>query len=438
MAQIPLVPGQLEQKLKKSMSLPQSLAVAFHQIVGAGIVALTGVAIALTGGGAPIAFVLAAVAVIIYSIPYAALASAMPMTGGMYRYPTRIFNPSLGYAVVWMFIALEASISIYALTAAQYIHALFPTIPSMPVAVGILTLFFLLNLAGAAISSSIGVVMAVIMVAAFLTYVGFGIPHIHWATFSNLAPNGVTGLLTAAALMTFATGGGTVAAELGGEMKKPHRDIPIAIIGGTVVAAILYVLIVTPSTSVLPIKVVAGQPLTLVAQHTMPYAVYLWFIVGGAIMAVIATMNAALLWGTKSVLMAVEDGWFPKGMGAVNKRFGTPHFLLLILYAVGLVPILTGLNIGIIASAGAGFGQLIFIAPIVGSYVMRHRFPELVEKAPFKLNRWLHLALVVLAVMINCYLAYLLFKSLTGEVLIALAVWVAAGVAWYAIRYPRR
>ena len=295
-----------------------------------------------------------------------------------------------------------------------------------------------MNLLGAALSAQVGVWLAGVMLAAFLTYVGFGLPQVHWQTFANLAPQGITGLLTAAALLTFATGGGTAAAELGGEMRKPHRDIPLAIVGGTLVAAVLYVLIAVPSAGVLPIAKVANQPLTLVAHHAMPFPAYVWFIVGGAIVAVVATMNAALLWGTKSPLMAVQDGWFPKGLGAVNRRFGTPHFLLTIMFLVALIPILTRLNIGVIASAGAGFGQLIFLAPVIGSYVMRHKHPELLAAAPFKLNRRVHLGLVVLGCAVNCYLAYLLFKTLTPQVLLVLAGWVVVGAIWWAIRRPMR
>lgn len=430
--------GEIEQRLKKVITLPQALAISFHQIVGAGIVALTGVAIGITGGGVPLAYVLAAVAVIIYSLPYAALTSAMPVTGGFYRYPASLFNPSVGFGTMWIFIALEASLSVYPLTAATYVHALFPAIPIIPLAAGILALFYVVNLLGAALSAQIGVWLAVIMLAAFLTFVGFGMPQIHWHVFSNLAPAGLTGLFTAAALLTFATGGGTAAAELGGEMKKPHRDIPLAIVGGTVVAAVLYVIITLPSAGVLPISEVAGKPLTIVAHATMPFGGYVWFIAGGAIVAVVATMNAALLWGTKSFLMAVEDGWFPKAIGGVSKRFGTPHFLLTILFLVALIPIVTGLNIGVIASAGAGFGQLIFLAPIIGSFVMRFKYPELVKAAPFKLNFWVHLCLVILGCAVNCYLAYLLFKTLNLHILYVLIGWIVFGVIWYMVRRPIR
>jgi APA family basic amino acid/polyamine antiporter len=129
--------AEIEARLKRVISLPQALSVAFHQIVGAGIVALTGVAIGLTGGGTPLAFVLAAAAVLIYSLPYAALTSAMPVTGGFYTYPARLFSPSVGFGTMWIFIALEAGISVYPLTAATYVHALFPQIPVTPLAVGV-------------------------------------------------------------------------------------------------------------------------------------------------------------------------------------------------------------------------------------------------------------------------------------------------------------
>ena len=52
-------------------------------------------------------------------------------------------------------------------------------------------------------------------------------------------PNGFINFMTGASLLTFATGGAEFLSELGGEMKNPGRDLPRAMIGCTVVVAVI-------------------------------------------------------------------------------------------------------------------------------------------------------------------------------------------------------
>ena len=56
--------------------------VALKQVIGGGVIALTGVAIGLTGAGVPFAYALAAMTSIMAGIPFAIMSSAMPVTGG--------------------------------------------------------------------------------------------------------------------------------------------------------------------------------------------------------------------------------------------------------------------------------------------------------------------------------------------------------------------
>jgi APA family basic amino acid/polyamine antiporter len=290
---------------------------------------------------------------------------------------------------------------------------------------------------GAAFSARIGILLAFVMLIAFGTFIVLGLLHVDWANYPTLVPDGLPKLLQASALLTFATGGATVVAELGKEMKTPGKTIPLAVIGGTCFAALLYILIALPAAGVLPIPKVAGQPLSVVAKDFMPTGVWIFFIIGGAVIAVIGTMNAQLLWGSKSILAAVDDGWFPKKVGSVNKRFGTPHFLLAFLFVVGIAPAISRIDVGVIASAASAVGQLIFVIILIAALRLRYVFPEIHAASPFKLGLKLQWVLTILGAAVCLYQTYVLAQSLTPAVLITLGVWIALGVIWFFIRYPK-
>lgn len=112
--------------------------------------------------------------------------------------------------------------------------------------------------------------------------------------------------------MSFATRGGQVVAELGDELKNPGRNIPIACLGGTALSGMLYVLLALPSAGVLPIEEVANQPMSVVAEHITGQAGFVFFVLGRSVIALIGSLNSNFLWGTKALLAATQDGWFPR------------------------------------------------------------------------------------------------------------------------------
>lgn len=424
----------VEANLKRSITLPQAMGVSFHQIVGGGIIALMGVAIGLTGGGAPLAFAIAAVMVIIYSLPIAVLGSAMPVTGGRYSYAARLVSPSVGFTTMWFSVLVTVQLSLMALAGAEYVHSMLPSLPVRPLAFGLITVFFLVNLVGTAFSNRLGIVLAVVMIVAFLMYAFIGLPQVHWEAFGDVAPNGVDSLLTAAATLTFAITGSTYVAELGREMKNPGRDIPVSMIGGIVLAAVLYVLLAIPSVGVLGVAAVANKPMSVVADHILSPGGFTFFVLGGALASVVGHMNSLLLTATKPVLAAIGDGWFPARAGAVNKRFGTPHWLLFGLYLIGVIPVLAGFSVASIAGIVSVAATPMLALMIIASCRLRSRFPDSYESAPFRLPWRVHLATVVLGTGVLCVQAYLLVKKLTGTADVALVCWVVAGAAVWLVR----
>ena len=89
-------------KLKKVLRLRDTVGISVGQIIGSGIMALTGFAILLTGSGAPLAFVVAALLMVVISVPIAVLGSALPTSGGQYVYASRLIGPKTGFFFVFL------------------------------------------------------------------------------------------------------------------------------------------------------------------------------------------------------------------------------------------------------------------------------------------------------------------------------------------------
>lgn len=398
-----------EAKLKKVLTLGDVMGIAIGQIIGAGIMSLTGVAIGMTGPGVVIAFVLSAILTIFTISPQALLGSALPATGGQYRYVSRLISPKVGFVYVVLYTLTQVTLALYALSFADYMAGIVPSVNKTLAAVALLTAFYLFNLFGIKNAAIVENFMVVCLLGALSIFTIFGLPRVHFAMFSlaNMLPKGIKGLLTATALLSFATGGAQVIVELGGEMVNPKRDIPLTIVASTMVCGILYALMAMVASGVLPWEQVANKPLTDVANTVLPRSLFIFFMVGGAMFAVATTLNATLGWVTKGLLIACQDGWLPEKLGEVNERFGTPHWLLTLFYLVGLVPIITGMSLKQVAMLGTGLSSFIKLFPAIASLILPSKYPKEYAEClfPVKGNAYKIVATISIAVLLlQCYL----------------------------------
>ncbi len=404
-------------ELRRVLGLGDLMGIGVGQIIGSGIMALTGITIALTGAGTPLAFLVAAVLVICPNMVLAVLGSAVPATGGMYTYVRDYIGKKTGFFYLALLVAGQLVLAMFAITFADYTCSLLPGLPKTWVAFGVLTICFIMNVLGVDFAAKLQNVLVIVLVGAMVLFIAFGLPKVNWDVFkggiSAIMPNGFINFMTGASLLTFATGGAEFLSELGGEMKNPGRDLPRAMIYSTLAVAVLYAFIGIVAVGVLPIETVAGESLVLVSEAIFPKPVYYFFIVGGGMFAVASTLNATFTWCTKGLLIAAEEGWLPRQAAAISKR-GTPWVLLLVFYIIGAIPILTGLDISTIARLGNGVSLIYVLFPIFTGYLIYKKNPQAMANSSFKIKKTALFILTTVALIGYVIAAILNFSDITS------------------------
>ncbi|MBT6246097.1 MAG: amino acid permease [Gammaproteobacteria bacterium] len=376
-------------ELKKSLSFWDVFAIALGQVIGSGIMVLIGIGIEFTAYAIPFAFVLSACLSIIKQLPVAFMGSAMPATGGLYVYCKRILGPQVGFFYLAILLITHILIALFALGFASYAVALLPDLNVQAIALGILIVFYCVNLFGVKQAAAVQKVMIVFLLCGLSSLIFFGILEVDYTKFStseSLFPNGWYGFGLACVVLSFSTGGAQYISELGGEMKNPHRDLPRAIIYSTALAAVFFALVSIVAVGILPIEQTAGKPLSEVAKAILPPTVYTAFIVGAGLFALATSINSTFSWATKSVLIACEDGWLPKRLAVVNKRFNTPHILLTILLVFASAPIIAGKDLRYIIMLGGGLVFICDLIPLIAAMNFEKRLPEAFTNARMNLS----------------------------------------------------
>ena len=421
--------------LARTLGKKELMGIAVGQIIGAGIMSMMGVAIAMTGRSANLAFMLSAVFTMCTFFPSIFITSCIRMRGGMYT-QMAIFagDKFAGYYSVVYFIT-NMSLAMYALSFAEYALALLPSGGSEKVIALIVgTAFFVLNYFGVDLMAKIQNLLVVVLVFSLGIFAVFGMPSVDLATyFSNadgmFLTDGIPGFLTATAYLGFATGGATVILGVSAECKNPTKDIPFVIIVSTCAVAVLYGFVATVASGVLPTEQVMNQPLTLVAQQILPTPLYILFIVGGAMFALATTLNSQIMSCTKPVMQSCEDGWFPTSLATLSK-FKTPYKILIIYYIILVVPILLDLEIAQISSIVQILGYINNLIFTITAMKLPKMFPEAWEKSAFHVPTPVFNALMIVTCIAIVIQASFMLSSMTIQLIIFNVVVMAAGFIW--------
>lgn len=422
--------------LKRVLGFGDLMGQAIGQIIGAGIMSLTGVAIAMTGRSAPISFIFSAVMVLISAIPMICINATARFRGGQYSIVGSLVNKKLSGFFVIIFIMTNLSIAMYALSFADYALPFIPMMPRKLIAIVLLSLLYGLNLVGVDVMAKFQNAIVIVLVLALTVFSTFGITKLDPNYFADtFMTNGIIGILQAAALLTFATGGATCVANYAGEAKNPTKDIPRVIVVSTIGVAVIYAFMSTIAAGVLPVAKVAGQPLTWVAETILPRSLYVFFIIGGGWFALVSTLNAQFGWATKPIMQACEDGWFPKKLAHLHPKFKTPVYLLTILYLVGFIPIIFNLNIGVIGNITVIVNSLLNILICIAMLNLGKVMPDLWNKSKFHVSDGSSRIVVLFAVVVNIMQAILLSMDLSTPLLIGNVAVIIFAYIYSLVRY---
>ncbi len=146
-------------------------------------------------------------------------------------------------------------------------------------------------------------------------------------------------------------------------------------------------------------------------------------------MASMTTINLALAAAGRYALAFSFDGYFPKAFSQVNKRFGTPHNGIVLIYVMTIVTLLVNPPLMVIG-AMLNFGLLFMVTLVLLAAVrLLRRHPAIYERSVVRVRPRLLVFCCRAAVTIN--LVYMLvlavalkwtFLIFVGAILVGLAL----------------
>jgi APA family basic amino acid/polyamine antiporter len=350
--------------LVRQLGLFDSTMVMMGIVIGSGIFLTTGImAKSIPSAGLILlAWLVGGLLTLAGALTYAELGAAMPEAGGQYVYLKEAYGPLAGFLFGWtMFFAYQTGvIAALALAFAEYVGHF---IPSLGTENTILTLHIPILKGSLSYSLSMGQIagIGVIIVLSLFNFIGVGLGKLIQNLFTVIKIGTIvciivlgfafgkgaspdlmlnpTSMSFGALIMAFGVSLVAVAWAFDGwnninfvasEIKNPRRNLPLALIFGTLGITVLYMLINYIYLYALPVPDMAG--VVRIAEKvtgTLFSAATGSFISILVLVSVFGSLNGSILVGPRVFYAMAKDGLFFRKVAQVHPRFRTPGFSIL-------------------------------------------------------------------------------------------------------------
>lgn len=380
------------------------LALAFGAMIGWSWVVLTGAWIGSAGTmGAITAFVIGGVAILLISLIYAELASALPFAGGEHVYSERALGSGASFICTWGIILGYASVVTFeAVALPTVLDSLIPGLDQVYLwqiaGWDIYLSWVLVGVLGAAIMTVVNVlgvrmvalVQSVVVIAILLVGVLLVSGAVVTGDISNMQPlfkDGVAGITLVLVMVPFMFVGFDTIPQVAEEVDLPFRDIGVVLIASVAMAIVWYGLIILAVGLVLdPTAIDASTTVTAEANARIYGEVGGTVLLVAGLAGIITSWNAFILGGSRAIYALANSGLLPKFLGQLHPKYHTPTnaiVLLGVLSALG--PFFGRPALVWVVNAGS-LGIVIAYVMVTWSFlVLRNREPSLDRpyKVPF-------------------------------------------------------
>lgn len=423
--------------LHRTISLAGATALVVGGVVGAGIFVLVEEIGAQAGTAIWLSFVIAITVSLVGVIPLIQLAGALPRAGAGYLFASRLLSPFWGVMVsLWVVLGGAASTSVVALTLSAYIQGyIAAAVPISILAAALLVAFYLVYQAGMRLAISLQLLMAVQFVVALLIYGVAGLFAAPVAV-TLLPANGAAPFLMSILLAYSTCMGFQVIGEMGEEIRDARRNIPLSLLIGGALVALIYILVgivfVALPAPVSDLTAAGHRPLSDSAARFLPGWV-VRFIDIGALTAGLTSLNAAAIALPRELFAQARDGMLPGVLGKISPRTYTPQHAVTAYFLFVTLLLLSGQGVNFFGCAAAV--GILAISSVLGIAALRlpSRMHDRYEGAYIRFSPRLLQACAAITVLVSLGFAIVVAVEEPGVILLY-GAWTVLIIVYYGLR----
>jgi APA family basic amino acid/polyamine antiporter len=182
------------------------------------------------------------------ALTYGEIGSAFPDSGGEYNYLSRLYHPAVGFLSGWVSVTVgfAAPIAAAGVALGSYVHKIFPQVNATMLALLVIAVITLVHSTNLKAGSLFQRVFTVVKVTCIVMFIGFGFFYTpqHHVDFSpdHQAIHDIFSQSFAVSLVyvTYAYSGWNAASYISGEIENAGKNLPKALLTGTMLVMLIY------------------------------------------------------------------------------------------------------------------------------------------------------------------------------------------------------
>ncbi len=358
--------------LKRELGLWAAAAIVVGTVIGSGIFLVPKTMVNAVGSPELVfaVWIFGGLLSLAGALTYAELSAALPEAGGEYAYLREAYGPLWAFIYGWtqMWIGKSGSIATLATAFFYYLANFFPRLEGVlfyiPIPIGpnggplevrygqllamaVIVLLALVNYFGVRFGGGVQVGLTIVKVALIGAIIAIGLttPVASSANLTSSTPaaGGIAGFFAALVAALWAYDGWNNVAMVSSEIKNPERNLPRALILGTLAVVVIYLLanaayfFVLSAQDVGTTDRVAAEMMRRIMGDSGAGAVSL-----AAMLSIFAALNGSILTGSRVPYAMARDGMFFQPISVVHPRWCTPSNAILAMCGWSALLVLSG------------------------------------------------------------------------------------------------
>lgn len=368
------------------VSVLTATLIVISNMIGVGVFTSLGFQVGSIPSGFPILLLwgIGGLVALCGALSYAELSAALPRSGGEYHFLSKVYHPALGFLAGWlsMTVGFAAPVALAAMAFAEYFAGSVAELPKAAVACTVVICVTALHLVNLKFSAGFHTVFTVLKVVLIILLIGAGFSQSSSEAISFLPQTGDLDLVFQPAFaisliyVLYSYEGWNAAAYIAGEVKNPGRNVPLALLAGTICVILLYLGVNAAFLHTTPLKELENQPeIGLIAARHI-FGENGGRLMGGLIAFGLISSVSGMAWAGSRVSQTVGSDHSQLGFLSRTTRHGVPAAALLLQMAIVLGLVLTASFRAVLV-----YIQMLLILSstltVIGLFVLRIRQPDL-------------------------------------------------------------
>ena len=366
------------------------------------------------------------------ALVYGELGVTIPRSGGEYAYLSKLMHPSIGFLSGWVSstVGFAAPVALASMALGSYVNKILPFINITGCALTVVALITIIHATNLKTGSKFQQIVTLIKVVVIMAFIVAGFIHTptHHITIlpQSFSVNEIfsAGFWVSLVYVSYAYSGWNAASYLAGDMENPKRNLPKALLIGTLIVTIIYVLLNFIFLYSAPMSELTG---VLEVGHVS--AMHIFGETTGQFMSIViafllvSSISAMIMAGPRIMKSMGEDLPLLSFLAKTNKN-QVPYMAVISQSAITVGLIISSKFESVLTFVG--FSLMIFTFLTVSSiFILR---AKKIENTGYK--TWGYPITPIIFLALNAYIIYSVFTEKTTESLLGLLNVAIGGIVY--------